>query len=135
MSLLNVGARALMANQLALQTAGNNIANVNTAGYSRQTVAFQTAVGQNMGNGYIGNGADVATVMRNFSELQKAGYATDPAYAQKLSRAIQSVQQVNVAAANHNVNSAAQVASRAMGGVAIGGNRAAPINKINENQS
>ena len=64
------------------------------------------------------------------SELQKAGYATDPAYAQKLSRAIQSVQQVNVAAANHNVNSAAQVASRA-----IGGNRAAPINKINENQS
>ena len=69
------------------------------------------------------------------SELQKAGYATDPAYAQKLSRAIQSVQQVNVAAANHNVNSAAQVASRAIGGVAIGGNRAAPINKINENQS
>ena len=69
MSLLNVGARALMANQIALQTTGHNIANVNTAGYSRQTVAFQTAVGQNLGNGYIGNGADVATIVRNFSEL------------------------------------------------------------------
>lgn len=69
MSLLNVGARALMANQLALQTTGHNIANVNTAGYSRQSVSFQTSVGQNMGNGYIGNGVDVATIMRNFSEL------------------------------------------------------------------
>lgn len=93
MSLLNVGARALMANQLALQTAGNNIANVNTAGYSRQTVAFQTAVGQNMGNGYIGNGADIATVMRNFSELlnrqataAKAVGAADTARSQSLNQ-------------------------------------------------
>ena len=30
--ILNVGTRALLANQLALQTAGNNIANVNTPG-------------------------------------------------------------------------------------------------------
>ena len=36
MSLLNVGARALMANQIALQTTGHNIANVNTAGYSQR---------------------------------------------------------------------------------------------------
>jgi flagellar hook-associated protein 1 FlgK len=58
-----------MANQIALQTTGHNIANVNTAGYSRQSVAFQTSAGQNIGNGYIGNGADVATILRNFSEL------------------------------------------------------------------
>ena len=32
MSLLNVGARALLANQTALQTTGHNIANVSTAG-------------------------------------------------------------------------------------------------------
>ena len=69
MSLLNVGARALMANQIALQTTGHNIANVNTAGYSRQSVAFQTSAGQNIGNGYIGNGSDVTTILRNFSEL------------------------------------------------------------------
>ncbi|MEX8192098.1 flagellar hook-associated protein FlgK [Comamonas guangdongensis] len=69
MSLLNVGARALMANQIALQTTGHNIANVNTAGYSRQSVAFQTSAGQNLGNGYIGNGVDVANIVRNFSDL------------------------------------------------------------------
>ena len=31
--ILSVGTRALQANQVALQTAGNNIANVNTPGY------------------------------------------------------------------------------------------------------
>lgn len=69
MSLLNVGVSALSANQAALQTIGHNIANVNTAGYSRQTVALETVAGQNRGNGYIGNGVAVATVMRNYSEL------------------------------------------------------------------
>lgn len=65
--LFNVGTRALQANQIALQTAGNNIANVNTPGYSRQTVVLQTAQGQYTGAGYIGKGVDVATIQRNFS--------------------------------------------------------------------
>ena len=69
MGLLNVGASALMANQVALQTAGNNIANVNTAGYSRQTVVLQTVQGQFTGGGYIGQGVDVATILRNQNEL------------------------------------------------------------------
>ena len=58
-----------MANQVALQTAGNNIANVNTPGYSRQTVALQTVQGQFSGAGYIGQGVDVRTILRNQSEL------------------------------------------------------------------
>lgn len=69
MSLLNVGARALLANQVALQTAGHNIANVNTAGYSRQSVVLQTVQGQFTGGGYIGKGVDVQTILRNQSEL------------------------------------------------------------------
>lgn len=69
MSLLNVGARALLANQVALQTAGHNIANVNTLGYSRQTVVLQTVQGQFTGGGYIGQGVDVQTILRNQSEL------------------------------------------------------------------
>ena len=69
MSLLNVGARALLANQVALQTAGHNIANVNTPGYSRQTVALQTMQGQFTSGGYIGQGVDVQTILRNQSEL------------------------------------------------------------------
>ena len=69
MSLLNVGARALQANQVALQTTGHNIANVNTVGYSRQGVALQAVPGQNMGNGYIGQGVDVQSILRSHSDL------------------------------------------------------------------
>jgi len=69
MSLLNVGARALLANQVALQTAGHNIANVSTPGYSRQSVVLQTVQGQFTGGGYIGKGVDVQTILRNHSEL------------------------------------------------------------------
>ncbi|WP_019374836.1 flagellar hook-associated protein FlgK, partial [Melaminivora alkalimesophila] len=69
MSLLNVGARALLANQVALQTTGHNIANVSTAGYSRQSVVMQTVPGQFTGSGYIGKGVQVATILRNHNEL------------------------------------------------------------------
>ena len=69
MSLLNVGSRALLANQADLQTAGHNIANVSTPGYSRQTVVLQTVQGQFTGGGYIGKGVDVQTIQRNHSEL------------------------------------------------------------------
>ncbi|MDD5030990.1 MAG: flagellar hook-associated protein FlgK, partial [Rhodoferax sp.] len=67
--ILNVATRALMANQAVLQTAGNNIANVNTPGYSRQSAVLQTADGQFTGGGYIGKGVDVATITRAYSDF------------------------------------------------------------------
>ena len=67
--LLDVGARALMANQVALQTAGHNISNVNVAGYSRQSVVLEPVQGQFTGGGYIGKGVNVATVLREHDEL------------------------------------------------------------------
>lgn len=69
MGLLNIGTRALQVNQVALQTAGNNIANVNTPGYSRQQVVLKTVEGQFTGGGYIGKGVDIQTIQRNFSEF------------------------------------------------------------------
>lgn len=69
MSLLNVGARALLANQVALQTVGHNIANVNTPGYSRQHTVQQTVQGQYTGSGYIGQGVDVQSILRNQNDL------------------------------------------------------------------
>lgn len=68
MSLLNIGTRALQANQLALQVAGNNIANVNTPGYSRQNVVMQNLPGQFTGSGFIGKGVDVKTIERKLDE-------------------------------------------------------------------
>ena len=41
-SLLNIGTQALTSNQSALAYTGQNIANVNTEGYSRQRVNFET---------------------------------------------------------------------------------------------
>ncbi|WP_284335582.1 flagellar hook-associated protein FlgK [Comamonas sp. NoAH] len=69
MSLLNVGISALTSNQQALTTTGHNIANVNSKGYSRQTVITNALVGQNLGSGYIGHGVQVATVLRNYNAL------------------------------------------------------------------
>ncbi|NCN71459.1 MAG: flagellar hook-associated protein FlgK [Betaproteobacteria bacterium] len=69
MSILNVGTRALLANQVVLQTTGNNIANVNTPGYSRQTAVLQAVQGQFTGSGYVGKGVEVSTIQRNYSEF------------------------------------------------------------------
>ena len=42
-SLLNIGSRAMNASYAQLTVTGNNIANANTAGYSRQSVELETA--------------------------------------------------------------------------------------------
>jgi len=68
MGLLNVGTQALQANLIALQTIGNNIANVNTVGYSRQRVTMETVPGQYTGVGYIGKGVGVQDITRNYDE-------------------------------------------------------------------
>ncbi len=64
MSSLSIGANALTTNLAALQVIGHNIANVNTVGYSRQTVQLETAGYQKFGNGYFGKGVNIATVER-----------------------------------------------------------------------
>ncbi|HEX5736976.1 MAG TPA: flagellar hook-associated protein FlgK, partial [Hydrogenophaga sp.] len=65
MSALSIGANALTTNLAALQVIGHNIANVNTAGYSRQNVQLETAGYQKFGNGYFGKGVNMATVERS----------------------------------------------------------------------
>jgi flagellar hook-associated protein 1 FlgK len=59
----------LQANQIALQTTGNNIANVNTEGYSRQKAVIQTETGILGQGGYIGRGVSVQTIQRTYSEF------------------------------------------------------------------
>lgn len=68
-SLLNLGTRALLANQMALQTTGHNIANASTVGYSRQSAVMQQVEGQYTGSGYIGKGVQVLTVERAHNEF------------------------------------------------------------------
>jgi flagellar hook-associated protein 1 FlgK len=71
-SLLEVGVSGLTAARLALQTAGNNIANVNTPGYSRQSV-LQTSQRANFsGSLYLGAGTAVQSVQRAYNEFAVA---------------------------------------------------------------
>ena len=63
-SLLSIGVSGLNANQAALSTAGHNIANTDTPGYSRQRVALSTQNAGFSGVGYQGTGVQVETITR-----------------------------------------------------------------------
>ena len=68
-SLMAIGKTAMFANYAALQTTGNNIANANTAGYSRQETQLADAPSQFTGSGFFGKGVMVTTVSRAYSQL------------------------------------------------------------------
>ncbi len=68
-SLLNIGSRAMAASYAQLTVTGNNIANANTAGYSRQTADLETTFSQQTGSGFFGSGVDVKTVTRAHSDF------------------------------------------------------------------
>ncbi len=96
-ALMSLGTRALFANYSALQTTGNNIANANTPGYSRQGVELATAGGQFTGAGFFGKGVDVATVTRSHNQfLTREVASTDALAAADASRAAQLKQLENV---------------------------------------
>ena len=62
----------LLAFQRSLATTGNNIANANTEGYSRQRVNLTALPGQNIGGATIGNGVTVNSVDRVLDGFQVA---------------------------------------------------------------
>ena len=68
-SLLNIGSRAMAASYAQLTVTGNNIANANTAGYSRQSADLETSFSQQTGSGFFGSGVDVKTVTRAHSDF------------------------------------------------------------------
>jgi flagellar hook-associated protein 1 FlgK len=80
-SLISIGQGALTASYAALQTTGHNIANANTAGYSRQQVDFETAGSQFTGAGFFGKGVDIATVTRAHSDFLTREAATSQSVA------------------------------------------------------
>ena len=68
-SLLSIGSSALDAAYVALRTAGNNIANVNTPGYSREVVTFQPEVQTSVGSMYEGSGVMATDITRQYSSF------------------------------------------------------------------
>ncbi|KAA0969266.1 flagellar hook-associated protein FlgK [Pseudomonas sp. ANT_H12B] len=76
MSLLNIGMSGLSASQASLMTTGNNIANADTAGYSRQQTVQGTKSSQQFGNVFIGTGTTLADVRRVYNSYLDAQLQT-----------------------------------------------------------
>nr|MBP8149412.1 flagellar hook-associated protein FlgK [Limnohabitans sp.] len=64
--LLSIGSSGVNAYQRALATVSNNIANVNTDGYTRQDVSLAANQPRQMGNSYLGTGARFDAVQRQY---------------------------------------------------------------------
>lgn len=68
-NMLSIGISGLQASQRNLATAGHNISNVNTDGFSRQSVELAARTPNVSGSGFIGSGVDVVTIKRVYDEF------------------------------------------------------------------
>ena len=75
-SLINIGMSGLNASQGALATVGNNIANANTSGYSRQQIVQGSGASQQVGGVFIGTGTTLADVRRVYNSYLDAQLQT-----------------------------------------------------------
>ena len=67
-SILNTAKVTLLAQQLAIEVTGQNIANVQTQGYSRQEVNFEAVIPSSLGTG-VGSGVTVGDIERIHDEF------------------------------------------------------------------
>ena len=73
-SLLDMGRWALFASQVQLQVTGENIANVNTEGYSRRSVVLEEGPYIDYAPGQLGTGVVAQEVTRHFDDMVEAMY-------------------------------------------------------------
>lgn len=99
-NILNIGKSALTAAQVGISTTGHNIANAATPGYTRQIVVQGAAIAQNFGYGFIGQGTQVNTVQRAFSELLTRQVASSQSSSSELSTYASKMRQIDNLLAN-----------------------------------
>jgi len=68
-NLYNTGVSSLLASQQQLATTGNNIANVNTDGYTRQRAEQNAATGLRHGGNFIGGGTYIEDIRRVYDQF------------------------------------------------------------------
>lgn len=67
-NILSIGKSALAAAQVGVSVTGHNIANASTPGYSRQVVVQGTAMSQDFGFGFMGQGTQISSIQRIYNE-------------------------------------------------------------------
>lgn len=92
---IELGSRALRSFQLALNTTGHNIANVNTPGYSRQRVSFVPTPDYPMGQLRVGTGTAAQSIQRlrdMMLEIQYNGAASRQSQLETLRQSLRQVE-------------------------------------------
>jgi len=71
LGLFDIGKSSILSNQVAMNAISNNIANVNTEGYSRQEVVLETTAGVQIRGDYLGRGVQIAGIRRHFDRFMQ----------------------------------------------------------------
>lgn len=88
---------ALTANSQALSVTSQNISNINTPGYSRQTVSFESRQPQVIGTIELGLGVEVGKILRSvdsFAELRLQEAKTANGYQESVAENLQSLESI-----------------------------------------
>ena len=93
-TLFNIGESAVTAQRLAIEVTSQNIANVNTAGYSRQRAIMETGPTVVSAGISIGSGVRLADVQRSYDSLLQTQITNGNSTAGKDSALLSSLQQV-----------------------------------------
>ncbi len=70
--MLGISSNAISAYQRALTTVSNNIANVNTEGYSRQDVVLKDSAPKKLASMYVGTGVLLQNIRRQYNEFAES---------------------------------------------------------------
>jgi flagellar hook-associated protein 1 FlgK len=66
---LSIAKEALLTHQLSIQVASHNIANVDTPGYTRQSLQLETHTATPISSGMLGGGVKGTTILRNYDQF------------------------------------------------------------------
>ena len=94
---LNAARTSLEVNQKSIEIVGNNISNVNTEGYSRQSAQLETYPAVNFGDFFVGQGVKISNVKRDhdvFIQAQLEDKYIDYGYANGQTRTLEELERV-----------------------------------------
>lgn len=95
MGILNIGVSGLNTAQSGLLTTSHNIANASTPGYSRQQTVQSTNVYLYSGAGFVGQGAHVETIRRNYDQILSRQVLSAEAGASEMESYLSQIRQID----------------------------------------
>jgi flagellar hook-associated protein 1 FlgK len=93
--LIGIGLSGLRSHQTALSVTGNNVANTNTPGYSRQEAIFVDNLSALTGAGFLGQGVSLSTISRNAEEFISSQVRSDTTVYQESSAFLSQAESVD----------------------------------------